>query len=101
MQQGMGNTLLVWYMGNGSAPKQFLKLISEYYLWELVGGQGYKEVDNYGFGYFWDIDKLEKVVKENKLTKTDIVAFFYNSKEQKIINITDNIVSKIFENEKK
>ena len=88
MQQGMGYTLMVWYYGIGLAPRQCSELIKDYYLWEM-NGQGYREVDGVGYGYFWDKDELEKALKENNLTIKNVSAFYYDSKNQTTADITN------------
>ena len=88
MQQGMGYTLMVWYYGIGLAPRQWSELIKDYYLWEM-NGQGYREVDGVGYGYFWDKDELEKALKENNLTIKNVSAFYYDSKNQTTADITN------------
>lgn len=75
-QQGSGYTFMVLYYGSGKIPKEFLK---EGFLFE-IGSQGYKQIGEYGFGYFWDKEKLEKVVKQYNLPQSSIIKLEYNSK---------------------
>ncbi len=87
MQQGMGYTLLVWYTARANAPEELKSLIRDYYLWEL-NGQGYKEIDGVGYGYFWDLTQLKELQKRKDI---DITGLYYNSKEQTIADITNEL----------
>jgi len=79
-QQGTGYTLMVLYNDSGKIPKKFLK---DGYLFE-IGSQGYREVGDYGFGYFWDSEELEKTVKQYNLPRSSIIELQYNSKTRKL-----------------
>lgn len=80
-QQGTGYTLMVWYY---SKNPQLKPLIKEEYLWDL-GSQGYKEVDGFGFGYFWDKDNLEDVIQKEKIKPAEVTVLYYDSKAKKLI----------------
>lgn len=90
MQQGMGYTILVWYVANHNASPSLKSLIKDYYLWEL-NGQGYREMNSFGYGYFWDRSALIKAVKENKIKKSEVVGLYYDSKQQKLLDITNTL----------
>lgn len=75
-QQGMGYTLMTLYYESGKIPADLLR---DSYLFE-IGSSGYSQVGNYGFGYFADKEKLEPTIKENKLNKSKVHSFYYNSK---------------------
>jgi hypothetical protein len=100
MQQGVGNTLLVWYMTRGKAPAELVALAKKYYLWEM-DGEGYEEVNNSGFGYFWDIKELKNAIHENKITKDNFVALYYDSGYQTMTNNTDKIWKELNISERK
>ncbi len=89
-QEGIGNTLLVWYIAYGKAPSDLLNLVKKYYLWEM-DGEGYEVVDGKGYGYFWDIEKLKELVKKDKSEKFDFVGLYYDSKKQEIVDITKDV----------
>lgn len=80
LQQGTGYTLMVWYY---SKNPQLKPLIKEGFLWDL-GSQGYKEVDGFGFGYFWDKDKLEDVIQKERIKPAEVTALYYDSKARKL-----------------
>jgi hypothetical protein len=90
-QNGLGYVLEVWYYDSGKIPKSFL---SENFLWDL-GSEGYKEKGNYGFGYFQDIDKMANVMEKNKLSINTVHAFFINSKENKVLNIDQEVKGRL------
>lgn len=91
-QSGVGYTLMVLYYDSGKIPGDFLR---ESYLFE-IGSQGYKEIDEKGFGYFSSIDKLKELVKKDKLTKDTIIGLYYNSKTGKVADITKETISEIY-----
>jgi hypothetical protein len=90
-QNGLGYVLEVYYYDSGKIPKEFL---SENFLWDL-GAEGYREKDNYGFGYFQNIDSMAKEMAENKLSRSIIHGFFFDSNSKKVLNISDEIRSRL------
>lgn len=80
-QQGTGYTLMVLYNSSGKIPKELLK---EGYLFE-IGSQGYKEVGNLGFGYFWEEEQMAKVLIDNNLLPDNVIRLRYDSTERKLI----------------
>ncbi len=80
-QQGSGFTFMVLYNESGKVPKELLKdeFLSE------IGSQGYEEIGDYGFGYFWDEAELEKAVKQYNLPQSSTIRLQYNSKTRKLI----------------
>lgn len=87
-QQGFGFTLLTWYYTKSVYPKE---LLSDQSLFE-IGKQGYLTKGDWGFGYFSNLEDLKTVIKTNRLSKDVITAFYYNSKENRVDNITDKVV---------
>lgn len=86
-QQGPGYTLMVYYYETGKVPKDLLKAN---FLWGMAD-QGYQEVGDKGFGYFSDLDILKKEVKGKKIKKENVISFFYNSKGDELIDITEDV----------
>ena len=74
-QQGSGFTFMILYNESGKIPKILLRdeFLSE------IGSQGYREVGEYGFGYFWEREKLEEAVKHYNLPEGSIIKLEYNS----------------------
>ena len=79
-QQGSGFTFMILYNESSNIPKELLKdeFLSE------IGSQGYKEISEYGFGYFWDREELDKVIKVYNLPPGSIIELQYNSKTRKL-----------------
>lgn len=90
-QNGLGYILEVWYYDSGKIPGEFL---SENFLWDL-GSEGYRSKGDRGFGYFQDIDKMVAQMEKNKLKPGIVHAFFIRSSDTKILDITDDIKSRI------
>lgn len=74
-QQGSGYTLMVWYFKDRVIPKELLKAG---FLYDLTS-QGYKEINGYGFGYYWDKQLLNKDILSDMFKREDVISFYYNS----------------------
>ena len=84
-QTGFGRTLLVWYtLKNNTIPKKFMK--DDYLFFPF--SEGYKEIDNYGFGYFTDSNKLLATLKDYHLTEDSVFAFSYSGEKMQVTDIT-------------
>ncbi len=90
-QSGMGKTLLVWYQNTEKFPLEFFR---DSYLWP-IDSQGYKEVKDRGFGYFREFDLLKVAIKEYNLPVDSVVAYSWNSKENKLTDITEKVRLKL------
>ncbi|MEK7169193.1 MAG: hypothetical protein AAB778_04225 [Patescibacteria group bacterium] len=90
-QSGFGQTLLVWFSNQSDFPKDLYK---DQFLWDLKS-QGYKEVGNRGFGYFRELNLLKSTLSEYNLSIESVVAYSWDSKEEKLTNITEAIRSKL------
>lgn len=86
-QSGFGQTLLVWYQEKENYPKEYFK---DNFLWNITE-EGYKEINNRGFGYFRDFDKLAQTVSKEGVPIGSIIAFRYGSKQQALEDITQEI----------
>lgn len=84
-QQGTGYTLMVLYYDSGKIPKEFLK---DGYLFE-IGGQGYREIEEHGFGYFSDKEKLDEAIKFYNLPKNSIIDLRWDSSKQELTRGND------------
>ncbi|MEK7188673.1 MAG: hypothetical protein AAB685_02370 [Patescibacteria group bacterium] len=96
MQQGTGYTILTWYYAKGLAPDQARSLIGNYYLWEM-GGQGFRKVEDFVYGYYWDLEKLREDVNSSGLNINNISGFYYDSNSQELTNISEKIRNEIEE----
>ncbi len=86
-QQGPGYTLMVWYYKTGTIPREFL---TEDFLWDMMS-QGYKERGNKGFGYFRTYEALNHEVEKNNFPVKNVLSFYYDAKNKKIIDISGEI----------
>lgn len=90
-QSGFGQTLLVWFNNTEKFPTEFF---DNAYLWP-IDSQGYKEVDGRGFGYFRDYSLLSATLKEYNLPTESVVAYSWDSKQEKLTNTTYEIRLKL------
>lgn len=87
LQEGPGFTLMVWYYKDGGIPKD---LIAKNFLWD-INSEGYRSAGNGGFGYFYDLEKLNAAVRDEHLDKKTVFGFYYKGSEMKLINMTSDI----------
>lgn len=92
-QSGFGQTLLIWYYQKNEFPKDFFR---DRFLWE-IDSQGYKEIDEVGFGYFRDLDLLKETIKQYNLPKESVVGFYWDGKKEVIMDITEEVRTKIYD----
>jgi len=88
-QQGSGYTLMILYYDSKKIPNEFLRaqsLLEDGFLFG-IGTQGYKEKGEYGFGYFWDKNELEKALKQYNLPTSSVIKLEYNSNTNKLKRI--------------
>lgn len=90
-QNGLGYVLEVWYFDSGKVPKEFL---SENFLWDL-GAEGYRNSGEMGFGYYQDIDKMVIDMRNNEVPLNAIKAFNITSQDNKVHDITPEIISRV------
>lgn len=91
MQQGPGYTFMTWYYRGGTIPKE---LIDSDFLWN-IHAQGYREVGDRGFGYFWDKQKLIEAIRKHEIKPEYVVALFYDGDEKKLRNDSGLIQSEL------
>lgn len=85
-QHGFAYSLLVLYYNQGFIPKD---LLMNDFLWTMTD-QGFVQRKSFSFGYFWDINKLEALIKTKKLTNITIVGLKYNSANMKLVDVSDS-----------
>ncbi|MDO8621199.1 MAG: hypothetical protein Q7R31_02870 [Candidatus Levybacteria bacterium] len=85
-QQGMGYTLMVWYYKTGIIPKEFMNS----FLWDIKE-EGYREKENKGFGYYWNLGHLSTDLKRNEINKNRVIALFYDADKEKLVDITKSV----------
>lgn len=90
-QSGFGNILMIWYYDESTLDA---KMFDNGYLYGLTD-QGYKQIGDYGFGYYFQEKRLLQDVKEHVFPIEAVHAFFWNSKEGKLLDITQQVKDKI------
>ena len=90
-QSGLGQILMVMYGQQGQLPPGFFQeetLVKSFgvgFLYDTLG-QGYREIDGRGFGYFYDENEMNKQIASGAFSEEDVVRLFYNSDIRKIIS---------------
>ncbi len=91
VQIGFGRILMVWYQKDERFPgciyegRFLLHLLEE----------GYRFCDGRGFGYFRNYDKLAAAVRANDIKSDEIIAFSWEKRSEKFIDITEKVRSTI------
>ena len=83
-QQGFGFTLMVRYFKSGKIPPTLLR---EAFLWRIQD-QGYREVDQKGFGYYYDLNVLKKQVDDGIIVSSQVIGLYYDTDTKKLFDIT-------------
>ena len=91
-QNGFGYSLMVIYRESSRIPKG---LLTSGYFFNFE--HGYREVDGKGFGYYMDVDELKKDALKYKFPENSIHGLYYNSKTEKVIDISGQTRKLIFE----
>ena len=91
-QNGPGYVFMVWYYNSGNIPKE---LILDNYLTDMRSS-GYREVNHSGFGYFTDLKDLQTTVKRDHIARSQIVGFYYDSRNKMLTDITDKVISSVY-----
>lgn len=91
-QLGTGYMLGVTFMPNPSIPREVLR---DNYLSRFFD-QGYKEVGNKGFGYFWNKKDLLKLFRTNKnLSVNQLVGIYYYGNDRRVRDTTPSLRKEI------
>jgi len=87
-QSGFGQMMLIIYQKEEKYPISFFE---NDFLWNLTD-QEYLEVENRGFGYFRDFDKLASLYGDfDGVEKPTLIAFSYDSKSNFLFDITEQV----------
>lgn len=86
-QSGFGQTLALNYYSKGYLPSEFLK---DRFLWGITE-QGYKEVGDFGFGYFRNLELLKKIVNQYNIPKESVIGYSWDSESNNLEDISDEI----------
>ena len=94
---GSGYMLLLTFQ---NYPQISIDLIGENYLSKFFD-QGYKEIGEKGFGYYWNKKDLFELFKANKdLSVEQVIGIYYYGNDQRVRDITQEIRSEIILNQR-
>ena len=97
-QLGTGYMLSLTFMSNPVIPKELFK---ESYLWHFFD-QGYKEIGEKGFGYYWNKKDLVELFRTNKdISVNQLVGIYYYGNDQRVRDITSSITEYVLINQDK
>jgi len=88
---GFGHIPMVIYAYEGQLNPAFFK---EDFLWD-IWGQGYREIEGNGFGYFRQYSKLIEAIREFHLSPDNVYAFRYDTQTKELKNITGEIKNRM------
>lgn len=83
-QSGLGHLLMVIYTTRNQLNPVFFKeekLIKAFdvgFLYDILG-QGYREIDGKGFGYYYDSQEIKKAINKKLFSKENIIYFNYDA----------------------
>lgn len=83
-ETGLGQALLVSYQPTENFPRE----IFQGKFLRFITNQGYREVENRGFGYFRDFDLLQKTVGQYNLPLELVIGYTYRGRSSSLQNIT-------------
>ncbi|HWA52005.1 MAG TPA: discoidin domain-containing protein [Patescibacteria group bacterium] len=90
-QSGFGQTLLVWYQEEENFPKEFFE---NNFLWN-IDSEGYMESNGKGFGYFRNFGDMMNYISTSNLDKNNVIAFDFNSSNDVLTDITQEMRGRI------
>lgn len=87
-QLGTGYMLSLTLISNSNIPKE---LFRDSFLWHFFD-QGYREIGNKGFGYYWNKKDLLELFKTNNGISVDqLVGIYYYGNDRRVRDITPSI----------
>jgi hypothetical protein len=92
-QNGAGKALAVYLHDNIYIPQEIYR---QDILWSIES-QGYYRDENGSFGYFRDFNELAKIVSSNSIDLNSIVAFRFDSKNEVLTDISEQIRTRLRE----
>lgn len=90
-QSGFGQTLIIWYYSQEQFPSEMLE---KKFLWEITD-QGYLQIEDKGFGYFWDFESLKSKIKQDSLDPEAVIAYSFYSNSNTLEDISQDIRTQI------
>lgn len=83
-QSGLGQTLLLFYYEEEKIPRDFYP---GEYLWGITS-QGYREVQNRGFGFFRDKELLKSTLEDYNIPTDAVIAFSWSGGTEQLKDVT-------------
>lgn len=90
-QSGLGQILLLEYSLSQRIPSGFF---TNELFWDIKS-EGYVSIDGQGFGFYYDFDKLEEIVKEKKIPLESVFGFSFSSSEGGVFDISKRVRDEI------
>lgn len=90
-QSGLGQTLLVFYSRSHKLPQEFYP---GDYLWDITS-QGYKEVGEWGFGFFRNFALFSETIKKNRISEESVFAFRYSSDTNAVEDMAEEVKGRL------
>lgn len=94
-QSGLGHVLMIVYTTKGQLSSAFFNettLIKVYdvgFLYDILG-QGYREVNEQGFGYYYSYSDLKKALNQKLFEEADVISLYYKHQDMKLIRIPND-----------
>lgn len=90
-QNGLGEILLVNYSLKQKIPIEFIKNDN---FWD-INYQGYENYNNFGFGYYYNLDNLKERILKDNISLNNVYSFSFVSPDNHLYNISDQIKNEI------
>lgn len=90
LQSGPGHVLMVLYTTKKQLNPAFFneatftKVIDIGFLYDILG-QGYREINGQGFGYYYDPKEIRKALGEKLFSDEDIIYLYYEQENKKLV----------------
>lgn len=89
-QSGLGHVLMVVYATRKHLDPAFFKEETLTKAWDVgflydILGQGYREVNGQGFGYYYDHAELQKALEKKLFVKENIISLYYEGENKRLI----------------
>lgn len=89
-QSGLGHVLMIKYASEGKLNSSFFqenpwtKALDVGFLYDILG-QGYRKIENQGFGYYYNKLELNKALDQNLFDKDNIIPLYYKHQKMELI----------------
>ena len=83
-QSGFGNVLMIWYFDKNKITPG---LLDDAFLYQLAD-QGYKQIGQSGFGYYFQRKKLLNDLHKKKFSVDNVLSFYWDVSSKKLLQTT-------------